>query len=311
MQWGWAIGTAIIALLFEACTLPRRLPDCVESRPAGEGPSIETGGDPVLLAAGDILDESRTAAGATAALLDGYDGLVATLGDNLNTHGAIDDYFDEYELTWGRHRWRTRPSVGNHDYMAAHAAAYYAYFCAAAGTPFEGWYSYDLGAWHVVVLNSMCADASGEGPACTASSPQLRWLAADLAAHPSRCTLAYWHHPLFSSDHESEASEMRPAWELLHRAGAELVLNGHVHTYERFAPMRPDGVRDEAGGIRELVVGTGGAPLFTPPVVRINSERQVNHVFGVARLTLRPASYDWQFISVDGEVLDEGSAPCH
>jgi hypothetical protein len=195
--------------------------------------------------------------------------------------------------------------------MTSHAAAYYAYFCAAAGTPFDGWYSYDLGAWHIVVLNSMCADYFGEGPACSASSPQLEWLAADLEAHPSPCLLAYFHHPRFSSDADGDHPVLQPAWELLYRAGAEIVLNGHAHTYERFAPMAPDGTRDDRNGIRELIVGTGGAALRPPPRVRANSEIQITDAFGIARLVLHPTSYEWQFIDTDGRARDEGTGSCH
>lgn len=268
---------ALLVALSAACELPARLPDCVAEPPSGEGvPRTGTGGDPVLLAAGDIIDEDEANAATTAKLLDGYDGVVATLGDNLNTHGRLEDALDQYATTWGRHRWRTRPSVGNHDYMTAHGAAYYAYFCTAAGTPFDGWYSYDLGAWHIVVLNSMCADGSGEGPSCAAGSPQLRWLEAGLAAHPNRCTLAYWHHPRFSSAEDGDNAELSAAWELLYGAGAELVLNGHAHTYERFAPMKPDGVVDEDHGIRELIAGTGGAELVTPrPCARTANGRSL------------------------------------
>lgn len=298
-----------------SCWLPQRLPECVEEAPPGGGPRIETGGDPVLLATGDIVDEELTAAGATADLLDHYDGQIATLGDNFNTEGRLEDALQRFSTTWGRHRWRTRPAVGNHEYMTSHAAAYYAYFCSAAGTPFDGWYSYDLGAWHIVVLNSICADyySDGEGPACTEGSRQMRWLEADLAAHPARCTLAYWHHPLFSNDTAGEGDHvaLRPAWRLLYRAGAELVLNGHVHDYERFAPMTPDGELDEAHGIRELIVGTGGARQVTLSTVRAHDERHFSGVFGIARLTLHPDSYDWQFIATDGSVRDEGSQPCH
>ena len=173
-------------------------------------PRIETGGDPVLLAAGDIIDDEPGHAEMTAELLDRYDGQVATLGDNLNTRGRLADALTSYAATWGRHRWRTRPSVGNHDYMTNHAAPYYAYFCKAAGTPFDGWYSYDLGTWHIVVLNSICADYFGEGPACGPGSPQLEWLAADLAAHPSSCLLAYFHHPRFSSDEDGDHPVLQP-----------------------------------------------------------------------------------------------------
>lgn len=309
---GVLVGVLSVA---PSCIVPQRLPDCVEAAPPEEGaPRLDPGGDPVLLAAGDIIeDETTIHSDATGRLLDRYDGQVATLGDNCNTHGRLEDYLDAYALSWGRQRWRTRPSVGNHDYMTAHAAAYYAYFCSAAGTPFDGWYSYDLGAWHLIALNSMCAElhAVGEGPRCDAGSAQVRWLEADLAAHPRRCTLAYWHHPRWSDDVEGDKPQLAAVWDVLYRAGVDVVLNGHVHLYQRFAPMAPDGSLDPANGIRQMIVGTGGAPLRPTGHTRPNSELQIDDTFGILRLGLHAGSYDWQFIDVDGRVRDEGSGSCH
>ncbi|MBA2616006.1 MAG: hypothetical protein H0U90_09605 [Actinobacteria bacterium] len=152
--------------------------------------------DPVLLAAGDIADCGRTQDEATAALLDAYPAAtVATLGDNVYENGTAQEFSDCYGPSWGRHKARTRPSAGNHEYQTSRASGYFGYFGAAAGNPAEGWYSYDLGAWHVVVLNSNCSDVGG----CDAGSPQEQWLRSDLVAHPARCTLAYWHHPRFAS----------------------------------------------------------------------------------------------------------------
>jgi hypothetical protein len=242
-----------------ACRRSRVLPSCVEPAPEG-GPRIETGGDPVVLAAGDIADATNiTSAEATAKILDRNDGTVLVVGDAVQGDGSLDELLDAYAPTWGRHRWRTHPVPGKHEYVTPHAGPYFAYFCAAAGEPFKGFYSFDVGTWHLVALNSICADGNANDVDCTAGSEQERWLRADLAAHPALCTLAYWHQPRFSSVDGANPGTL-DFWRALHDAGVELVLNGHAHVYERFAPQTPDGVLDPNRGIREIVVGTGGAP---------------------------------------------------
>jgi hypothetical protein len=302
----------LVCALACACTETRTLPPCTESPPPGARTS-DTGGDPIVLAAGDIAyGPDLAGAEGTAKLLDGLDGMVLALGDNVYPNGSIDDFLDFYAPTWGRHRWRTRPAVGNHEYHTPHAGGYFGYFCAAAGPAFGGYYSYDLGSWHLVVLNSECVEGAGfDAPSCAAGEAQERWLRADLAAHPSKCTLAYWHHPRFSSGHHGNADAMQDVWRALHDGNADLVLNGHSHDYERFAAQTPTGEADSARGIREFVVGTGGGVLSPFEDVKANSEVRRAGTWGVLQLTLHADSYDWKFLSVDGSFTDDGHGSCH
>ena len=263
----------------------------------------------VLLAAGDIASCQSSGDEATAKVLDGLAGTVATLGDNAYQSGTAKEFVDCYDPTWGRHKARTRPSPGNHDYGTADAAGYFDYFGAAAGDRGKGYYSYDLGTWHVIALNSNCAQVGG----CEAGSAQEQWLRADLKAHPARCTLAYWHHPRFSSGttHGSDPAT-QALWRALYDHGADVVLAGHEHNYERFAPQNPDGEADPERGIREFVVGTGGRSHYTIVDPIANSEIHNDDTYGVLKLTLRPKGYDWQFVPVeDARFTDSGSARCH
>ncbi len=229
----------------------------------GVGPAAAAD-DPVLVGAGDIATCEFDDDEATALLLDGIPGTVITLGDNVYDSGRAAEFRNCYGPTWGRHRARTRPSAGNHEYRTAAAAPYFDYFGSAAGPPGQGWYSYDLGTWHIVVLNSNCAFVGGCGP----GSRQYTWLVADLAAHSDSHVVAYWHHPRFSSRFAAPASDVRPFWEALYDAGADIVLNGHSHDFERFFPQDPWGRSDPAFGIRQFVVGTGGAWLKSAAVPR-------------------------------------------
>jgi hypothetical protein len=222
---------------------------------------------------------------------------------------APKEFANCYNPSWGRHKARTRPAPGNHEYYTAGASGYYNYFGAAAGDPSKGYYSYDLGAWHIVSLNSMCENVGG----CGANSTMVSWLRQDLAAHPSSCTLAYWHHPVFSSgsDHGNDP-KMIPSCDALYAAGADVVLSGHDHDYERFAPQTASGVADSARGIREFVVGTGGRSHYSFGTIRANSQVRNSDTFGVLKLTLHPTSYDWQFVPEAGKTFsDSGSASCH
>lgn len=259
----------------------------------------------ILVGAGDIADCDSDGDEATAALLDKIRGTVFTAGDNAYGDGTASEFANCYQPSWGRHKGRTRPSPGNHDYETEGASGYFGYFGAAAGEPDKGYYGYDLGDWHIVALNSNVSMEAG--------SAQGRWLRADLAASTKRCTLAYWHHPRFSSsDSHGSSTEPQPLWEALYQAGAEIVLSGHDHTYERFAPQTPDGRPDPARGVRQFVVGTGGARLydFGDPIA--NSEVRYNDGHGVLKLTLRPNRYDWEFIPVAGDrFTDKGSGSCH
>ena len=260
----------------------------------------------MLVAAGDIADCALDGDSATGALIEARpDAVVAALGDLVYPTGTADTYLQCYEPTWGTFVDRTRPGVGNHDLQADGGAAYWALFGAGAGARGEGWYSYGLGDWHVVVLNSNC-DRVG----CDIGSAQHDWLVADLEASHAPCTLAYWHHPRFTSGmHWSDPVFGAAFWSTLADAGAELVLTGHDHHYERFAPMDARG-SVVADGLRQFIVGTGGAALR--PVVRLapGSELIIDDAHGILELSLSPGSYAWSFIGVDGMELDAGSGSC-
>ena len=266
--------------------------------------------DPVLVAAGDIASCDSSGDEATAKLLTQIGGTVATLGDHAYRSGSRGEFDRCYDPTWGRAKNRTRPAAGNHEYNTLDADAYFDYFGAAAGDRSAGYYSYDLGRWHVVVINSNCSEVGG----CDAGSRQERWLRTDLAAHPAACTLAYWHHPRFSSGSKHGGTpEMQPIWQVLYDHDADLVLSGHEHHYERFALQDASGHADSERGIRQFVVGTGGGKGHYP-FGRIvgNSEKRNSTTFGVLQLTLRADGYDWRFVPVDGaRFRDSGSGDCH
>lgn len=259
--------------------------------------------DPVLVGAGDIATCSGTGDDATANLLDGIAGTVITLGDNAYDNGSSTDFSNCYNPTWGRDKARTHPSAGNHDYNTSGAAGYFGYFGAAAGDPSKGYYSYNLGAWHIIVLNSEINHAAG--------SPQELWLRQDLAANPAACTLAYWHRPLFSSGSTHGSNpDMQPLWQALMDYHADLVLSGHEHNYERFAPQTASGAAS-AQGIREFVVGTGGRSHYGFGTPIANSLVRNSDTYGVLKLTLHASGYDWQFVPVAGSSFtDSGSASC-
>lgn len=287
-----------------------------ERRATAGAEAAEPAGDPVLVGAGDIAYCGTGGAETTARLLDRVPGTVFTTGDNVQGAGTAEEFADCYDPAWGRHKPRTRPVPGNHDYQTAGGAAYYDYFGSAAGDAGQGYYSYTLGAWHVVALNSNCGAEGG----CGRESAQARWLRADLAANPSSCLLAYWHHPRFFSSTEGPSAvaggpssdrKMAGMWRDLQAAGADVVVSGHRHVYERFAPMDADGVADP-GGIRQFVVGTGGDGLQTfGNSLAPNSEARIEGVQGVLSLTLRPDRYDWEFLRApDGTVADTGTGSC-
>lgn len=274
-------------------------------------PVVEAVGDQpaILVGAGDIADcGDLSGAEATARLLEQIPGTVMAVGDLAYPDGSREN-FKCYERTWGRVKTRTRPAAGNHEFHAAGATPYFDYFGEAAGDPKHGYYSYELGTWHIVVLNSECRDIGG----CDPASPQVKWLKRDLAAHPVSCTLAYWHKPLFSSGsaHGNDL-EMKPLWQALYDANADVVIGGHDHNYERFAPQNPDGRSDAARGIREFVVGTGGKNHRPVLIGKPNSEVRNADTFGVLKLTLRTGAYDWKFIAEAGKTFtDSGTGPCH
>ena len=263
----------------------------------------------VLVGAGDIASCASPGSEATAALIDRIPGTVITIGDNAYPDGSAADFASCYGPTWGRHKARTRPTPGDHDYVTAKGAEYFQYFGAAAGEPGKGYYSYDLGEWHIVALNSVIPN----GP----TSAQAAWLTEDLARNTKRCIVAYFHHPRFFSPYSKAGTGgvndyERAFWDILYQAGATIVLNGDQHNYERFAPQTPDGELDSISGIREFIVGTGGESLGSPGTIRRNSEVRNGDTFGVIKLTLGPDRYAWEFIPVAGKAFrDSGAGSCH
>ena len=279
--------------------------------PSATPPPVASAAPITLVGAGDIGVCGAGATAATAALVERIGGAVFTAGDNAYDEGTATEFARCFAPTWGTFKDRIRPAPGNHDYGVPGASGYFDYFGAAAGERGKGYYSYDLGAWHVVVLNSVCAAVGGCGP----SSPQVLWLRNDLATHAARCTLAIWHHPRFSSgaEHGSDPT-YQTFWNVLYEFGADVVVNGHDHDYERFAPQTPDAAAPgvKGNGIREFVVGTGGPGLYAIRAPIANSEVLRNDTHGVLELTLRPAGYDWNFVQVDGATFtDSGSDSCH
>jgi hypothetical protein len=271
----------------------------------------------VLLAAGDIADCNVLGdARATAALVrhQPADAIVVTLGDNAYPDGSPADFRDCYDPTWGRFAARTHPAAGNHDWVTRGAAGYRGYFGDSAGAGDATWYGFSAGDWRVVVLDSDCWAVGGCGP----KSPQGRWLAAEIekeaasAAAPAACQLAIWHHPFASSGLHGDTATSRPLWTAVVDGGFDLVLGGHDHHYERFAPLDREGrPAVEGAGAREFVVGTGGAGLYPVLVTREGSEHH-EVVHGILRLELLPGSYRWQFLATpDGAVLDQGEGDCH
>jgi len=258
----------------------------------------------VLIGAGDIAGCDPDRAEATARLLDKIAGTVFTAGDNAYPSGTEQQFSRCYHRSWGRHRERTRPSPGNHDYETDQAAPYFKYFGAIAGPTGRGYYSYQLGAWQIFSLNSN-TNARDWGVA------QEQWLIKELAASKSHCTLAYWHHPRFSSSttHGNQVHTQR-LFKILHAQGTDVVLAAHDHIYERFAPQNAES-RADPRGIRQFVVGTGGEKLYGIGPARPNSEARNDVDHGVLKLTLHPQSYDWEFVPVaGGKFRDRGSGTC-
>jgi hypothetical protein len=283
-------------------------------------PSPVPGTDPVIAAAGDIACDPGSAvfnggAGTATAcrhrytsdLLAGVDA-VLTLGDIQYEDATLAKFRQSYDPTWGRFKGITRPSAGNHEYLTPGASGYFDYFGAAAGARSEGWYSFDIGKWHLIALNSNCSKVGGCGP----GSPQYEWLRADLAQSTAMCTAAYWHHPRFADGQYADNSAYQPFWQLLYNDGAEVVLNGHDHNYQRYAPMTPTGTRDDAKGIRQFIVGTGGKSHYAVDKRGANREAANAGTFGVVRLTLRANGYTWRFTPEAGKTFTySGTGSCH
>ena len=300
-------------------------------RSAGTSKVALAATDPVIAAAGDIACDPTSSGfnggnGSSSSCRQKYTsdllvnaGLAAVLplGDNQYYCGGYQAFLQSYDLSWGRVKSITRPVVGNHEYLTsggtdctsanAGAAGYFKYFGSAAGNPGQGYYSYNIGTWHLIALNSNCGDAGG----CSSSSPQGQWLAADLAAHQNFCTLAYWHIPLFSSGGRA-SSNMRSIWQILYNNNVDVVLSGHDHIYERFAPQTADGVLDPVRGLREFIIGSGGSNHTSLGSIAANSEVRNVDTYGVLKLTLHPTSYDWQFVPEAGKTWsDTGTGACH
>lgn len=267
---------------------------------------VSSTGGIVFAGAGDISDCGNDNDEATAKLLDVTPGTVFTLGDNVYSSGTAAQFTQCYDPTWGRHKARTKPAPGNHDYNTSGASGYYGYFGDLAGPAGRGYYSFDLGDWHIVSLNSEVSMSAG--------SAQETWLRADLAASTKQCTLAYWHKPRFSSGtNHGSLSSAQPLWQALYDFHAELILNGHEHNYERFAPQTPTGAADPTNGIREIVAGTGGESHYNDEGTPLpNSEVFNGTTYGVLKLTLGSGTYTWQFVPVAGQTFtDSGSGTCH
>ena len=270
-----------------------------------EPTDFPSNGLPVVLAAADVAMCNMGDNEIVAHLLDHLSGEILLAGDVSNDNGTADDYQNCFAPAWGRHLGRMHVVPGNHDYNAG-GQAFYDYFGGAAGPYMKGWYSFDLGDWHIIGLNSECEREVD----CFAGSEQAEWLAADLAAHPNACTLAFWHHPIVSSWDGGNSMAVQPFWELLYAANADLIINGHNHVYNRFMPMDPQQNPDPARGIRQFVVGTGGAYLqseFDNPPTR----EFLQASWGVLRLELGPNYYNWAFITTDGLIADQGTGYCH
>jgi hypothetical protein len=275
--------------------------------PSNPLPPVPTPGPEVAVAVGDIaICNPDGKQDVTARLLDTIGGPILALGDMAYPNGSRENFMGCFEKTWGRHLGRTRPAPGNHDYMTNGATSYFDYFGSNAGMAGLGYYSFDIGAWHAISLNSNAEFNVGVG----ATSPQGQWLQGELATNRSRCTLAYWHHPLFSSGQNGDNAFMRPIFTMLYDGNVDLVLNGHDHLYERFAPQAPDGRNDPARGIRQFTVGTGGVPLYPFTTVKPNSEVRINDTFGVLKLTLLADSYQWEYQGPNG-TRDSGTGACH
>jgi Calcineurin-like phosphoesterase len=265
--------------------------------------------DPVFVGAADIGNCNGNGDEATSSLVKGINGTVFTIGDNAYPNGTAKNFAKCYDPTWGQFKARTKPGVGNHDYDTPGATPYFDYFGDVAGDRAEGYYSFDRGGWHIISLNSNCSKISG---GCGVGSAQEEWLKDDLDAHPNTCTIAYFHHPRFSSGVNGDNASVGPFWSDLYKAGADVVLNGHDHDYEMFSPQDPSGNADPDRGIREFVVGTGGAAFTAFRNIKPNSKARIDGTNGVIEFTLHPDGYDWQFMTApDGKVADSGSDQCH
>jgi acid phosphatase type 7 len=285
-----------------------------DDRVRAEPPPLLPGKGITIYAAGDIADcekhpVQQSGAAQTAVLIAprlaaDKDAIVLTLGDHTYPVGLLSEFTDCYDPTWGKFKARTYPAPGNHEYYTPQAAGYYGYFGEAAGAHHHSYRSFDIGGWHIVSLNSYLKP--------NAHRKQMEWLKADLAQNKARCTLVYWHHPMYTSGVRGGNAQMEEAWKMLYEAGAELVLTSHEHHYERFAPQNASGELDEQRGMRQFVVGTGGAKLSSFRSRHVNSEVTDNSTHGVLKLVLKGSGYEWEFLPTEkGGFTDRGMTLCH
>lgn len=327
-----ALAALVFWLVFNSAQFPETASnDALTSSPPAtaatemsSSPPTVGEGVPVIVAAGDIAcapndpgfnqgqgTETRCQMLATATLVAQSQPIaVLPLGDNQYERGELENYQASYQPTWGQFDAISKPVPGNHEYYdkGHKAAGYYDYFGKLAGDAQKGYYSYDLGDWHLVALNSNCDYIGG----CQTGSAQQQWLQQDLAEHPNTCTLAYWHHPRYSSGVHGNNDSMADIWQTLYASGADVVLSGHDHIYERFAPQTAQSQADPEKGIRQFVIGTGGKSLYPFKQIRPNSEVRAEGVYGVLKLGLKPDSYTWQYLAANApEFQDQGETPCH
>ena len=279
-------------------------------------------GSQVMVGVGDIASCTQKLGLATAMVVDSViksDSVanvptsVFTLGDNVYSSGTAEQFKDCFTPAWGNPKLRLmeniHPTPGNHDYGTAQAAPYYKYFGKAAGVDGTGNYSYDVGKWHVIAMNSETVSGGEFSDADRAA--QMKWLEKDLKDHDAACTIAYWHNPRFSSGWHGSDTRFTPIWQLLYDHNVDLVVKGHDHDYERFRPMNPAGVLDTAKGITEIVAGTGGEDLRGFNQLHPNSAYQIEGRAGVLKLTLGENEWHSEFVEAGGRVWDKSSGKCH
>ena len=319
----WFLHSLLMVLLVVVLSCP---PPVQITPPPADAPASEVAltGASVLIGAGDIGNCNNPGARATAVLMDSVlraDSAAKvhdeafTLGDNAYPGGSVQDFAQCFAPTWGDSTKlimkNIRPALGNHEHLSGGGAPYYKYFGSRAGPTDKGYYSYSVGEWHAIVLNSEII-INGGAFTDAERKAQEDWLAQDLKSNKQVCTVAYWHHPRFSSGWHGTDPRLTSFWQVLYDGGVDLVLNGHDHDYERFLPMTPAGVVDTTKGITEIIAGTGGGDLRGfRNTIEPNSAYRVQGHYGVLKLTLGAKAYRYAFLGVNGSIWDRGGATCH